>query len=444
MACSQSTTCLLVTASGEHRLTLRTADDFLTRFRGLMLSPPLGPLEGLLITRCPSVHTALMRFPIDVVYLDRHGVVTRCVPDLKPWRASHSGFGNRVASCMPRTCHTLELAAGTIATLGIAPGDRLLHPCCQRAACSLTHPRGRQCGSAMIEFAVVGPLIALLALGSLQYAMVFFAKNQINYASFMAAREGAMAHANLGAVERAYVRALVPLYGGGETADELAQSAAKASADMAGNMKIEMLNPTKESFSDWDEPTLHALLKTGNRRVIPNTALPARLNQKGMHEVRASSGQSLQDANMLRLKITHGYLPKVPVVGKLYLAYLKWADAHTDAFQTKLIDDGRIPVVTHVTLEMQSEAIEPDNPVSIPGAGNGGKPADPGNPPVAQGPGPDCTTLSCKGSSPPPSPPPDPEPACNPYTDPNHCAPPTGCVSNSQMCCIPPQWMPKK
>jgi hypothetical protein len=155
--------------------------------------------------------------------------------------------------------------------------------------------------------------------------------------------------------------------------------------------------------------------------------------------VRASSGQTLQDANFLKLKITHGYLPKVPVLGKLYLTYLKWADQHTDAFHSKLIGDGRIPIVTHVTIEMQSDAIEPDSPVSIPGAGNGGQPADPGTPPVTQGPPPDCTTLNCQGPTPPSA---DPEPPCNPFTDPNRCEPPTTCVPNSQMCCIPTNFTP--
>jgi hypothetical protein len=215
------------------------------------------------------------------------------------------------------------------------------------------------------------------------------------------------------------------MYGGGETPDELAQSAAKASADMAGNMQIEMLNPTKESFSEWNDETLQALLKTGSRHVIPNSALAARLKPD---DVRASSGQSLQDANLLKLKITHGYLPKVPVIGKLYLAYLKWADPHADNFQTKLISAGRIPVVTHVTLEMQSDAIEPDDPVSIPGPGNGGKPTDPGSTPTTQGPPPDCTDLNCRDPAPPS---PAPEPACNIFTDPNHCEPPP-CT---QICC---------
>ncbi|GAB3427939.1 DUF192 domain-containing protein [Massilia solisilvae] len=431
MTATKRTQCTLSTASGTHELALRTADSFLTRFRGLMLSGPLEQAEGMLITHCSSVHSAFMRYPIDVVYLDRHGFVTRCVRHLKPWRASHSSFDG------PRAVHTLELAAGTITALGIAPGDRLSHPCLEQPVPNPRHAWAKQRGSAMIEFAVVGPLIALLGLGTLQYGMMFFAKNQINYASFMAAREGSFAHADLGAVQQAYVRALAPMYGGGETADEVAQSVAKASADMAGNMQIEMLNPTKESFVEWNDETLQALLKTGSRHVIPNSALAARPK---LNEVGASSGQSLHDANLLKLKITHGYLPKVPIIGKLYLAYLKWADQHTDDFQTKLINDGRIPVVTHVTLEMHSDAIEPGNPVSIPGAGNGGKPADPGSTPVTQGPPPDCTTLSCRNPAPPPSS--DPEPACNPFTDPNHCKPPTTCDS-SQMCCIPPEWTPK-
>ena len=83
----------LHTATGVHALTLRVARTFLARFRGLMLSAPLGPAEGMLITRCTSVHSAFMRYPIDVVYLDRDGIVVRCVPHLKPWRTSHGAFG---------------------------------------------------------------------------------------------------------------------------------------------------------------------------------------------------------------------------------------------------------------------------------------------------------------------------------------------------------------
>jgi len=41
---------------------------------------------ALLIPRCDSVHTAWMRFPIDVVFLDADGAPIRVVSALRPWR----------------------------------------------------------------------------------------------------------------------------------------------------------------------------------------------------------------------------------------------------------------------------------------------------------------------------------------------------------------------
>lgn len=109
---------------GQSPLALEIADRFMSRFRGLMLRGPLAthPIpSGLLITECSSIHTAFMRYPLDIVYLDGQGNVTRCIPRLAPWRASHS-YGTA------RTRHTLEIPAGTIDQLGIEPGARLHYP----------------------------------------------------------------------------------------------------------------------------------------------------------------------------------------------------------------------------------------------------------------------------------------------------------------------------
>lgn len=99
---------------------LRVANTFLSRFLGLMLRGPLARDEGLLITHCHSVHTAWLRYPIDLVYLNREGMVLRCVPHLKPWRTS---FGPR------GTAHTLELPAGNIEHFDLRRGNRIDHPC---------------------------------------------------------------------------------------------------------------------------------------------------------------------------------------------------------------------------------------------------------------------------------------------------------------------------
>jgi outer membrane protein OmpA-like peptidoglycan-associated protein len=255
--------------------------------------------------------------------------------------------------------------------------------------------RRRQRGSAMIEFAVVGPVLTLLGTTILQYSLLFNAKNVVNHASFMAARAGSMAHADLGTVTDAYTRALIPLYGGGRNAAELAEAFGKATADLVGNARIELLNPTKESFDDWNDADLQA--KYG-KRAIPNGALASR----DPSEVRGASGQNIHDANLIKLKITHGYELKVPLAGTMMQFMMKWGDTGKDPFVTALYDSRRIPIVTHVTLQMQSDALEPANPVSVPGPGNGGHPTDPGFPEdPGKGP-PRCQTIGCSvdGSSP--------------------------------------------
>lgn len=96
-------------------LTVHRADSFLARLRGLLFAPPLPPGEGLLLVPCNSVHTAFMRHPIDVVFLDRAGRIEKIVPQLKPWRA---------AGCLA-AYQTLELAAGEAERLGWVPGESL-------------------------------------------------------------------------------------------------------------------------------------------------------------------------------------------------------------------------------------------------------------------------------------------------------------------------------
>lgn len=97
------------------QLSLRRADTFLARFKGLLFAPPPAPGEGLLLDPCASVHTACMAYPIDVVFLDRAGTITKIVPHLPPWR---------IAACRSAT-RTLELAAGEARRLGLAVGQSL-------------------------------------------------------------------------------------------------------------------------------------------------------------------------------------------------------------------------------------------------------------------------------------------------------------------------------
>jgi len=92
------------------------ANSFASRFRGLLGVAGLPEGSGLLLPRTSSVHTHFMRFPIDVVFLDRDRRIVSVVGMLRPWRLA----GARAATSV------LELAAGECKRLGLAEGVVLL------------------------------------------------------------------------------------------------------------------------------------------------------------------------------------------------------------------------------------------------------------------------------------------------------------------------------
>lgn len=94
---------------------LEVADNGPKRNKGLLGRDGLGPGEGLWIVPCESVHTFFMRFPIDLVYLDRKNTVKKVRSAVGAWRLS---------ACL--SAHSiLELPAGTIRNTLTVPGDTL-------------------------------------------------------------------------------------------------------------------------------------------------------------------------------------------------------------------------------------------------------------------------------------------------------------------------------
>jgi uncharacterized protein len=91
------------------------ADRPLTRLRGLLGRSSLPAGDGLLLRPSPSVHTWFMRFPIDVVFLDRDLHVLAVRHSVRPWRMA----GRRGARAV------LELAAGEARRRGVDVGTRL-------------------------------------------------------------------------------------------------------------------------------------------------------------------------------------------------------------------------------------------------------------------------------------------------------------------------------
>jgi len=112
--------------------------------KGLLGRRSLARGEGLLLRPAGSVHTAFMRFPIDVVFLDKDMTVLHVAPAVRPWRAAMTRGAKLV----------LELPAGECELRGIRPGVQL----------SASEPEPPAARPSSMRTSVV-PAVLALALG---------------------------------------------------------------------------------------------------------------------------------------------------------------------------------------------------------------------------------------------------------------------------------------
>ena len=91
------------------------ADTIVRRMRGLLGRKSLPPGEGILLRPAWSIHTAFMRFPVDVVFIDPEQVVIRIESRLRPFKT---------ASCRGAR-EIVELSAGECERRRLEVGDRV-------------------------------------------------------------------------------------------------------------------------------------------------------------------------------------------------------------------------------------------------------------------------------------------------------------------------------
>ena len=85
------------------------------RNRGLLGRDHLPEGDGLVLAPCFSIHTAFMRFPIDVIFVKRDGRVVKTSPAVPAWRM-RVGWGAYAV---------VELPAGTMRQASLKVGDML-------------------------------------------------------------------------------------------------------------------------------------------------------------------------------------------------------------------------------------------------------------------------------------------------------------------------------
>lgn len=91
------------------------ANTVLKRMVGLLNRGQFGKGEGLLLDRCYGIHTFGMRFPIDVLFLDKDLHVIRAVKALPPHRTC----------VVKKSVYVLEVPVGALDASHTAEGDQI-------------------------------------------------------------------------------------------------------------------------------------------------------------------------------------------------------------------------------------------------------------------------------------------------------------------------------
>jgi len=96
--------------------TIVVAETPLKRMKGLLGRDIFNKGEALIIKPSNSIHTFFMRFPIDLLFVDRNNRIVKAVSSLKPYRLIPICWHGK---------YVIELPAGTILASSTQPGDSL-------------------------------------------------------------------------------------------------------------------------------------------------------------------------------------------------------------------------------------------------------------------------------------------------------------------------------
>lgn len=174
-------------------------------------------------------------------------------------------------------------------------------------------------GQAMTEFIIVIPVLILLIFGTIQIAFIYSAKLTLNYATFQAARLAAVNHASYSAMRRGLIRGLAPMYtlsdDTEDVGDDIWDGASSddgmrdAQSEVDEYTRIIRLSPSAAVFSSG----------MGGYGVINNEGILAIPNDNLMYrdDSVSSSGVSIQDANLLKIRVQYCYKLMVPIVNRI-------------------------------------------------------------------------------------------------------------------------------
>lgn len=115
----------IVSANGAHAFSVEVMRDDASRARGLMFRRSMPADQGMLfdfeVNQPVSMWMKNTYLPLDMVFIRADGTIARIAADTEP-------LSTQVIPSNEPVLSVLELNAGTAASLGLKPGDKVRHP----------------------------------------------------------------------------------------------------------------------------------------------------------------------------------------------------------------------------------------------------------------------------------------------------------------------------
>jgi hypothetical protein len=165
-------------------------------------------------------------------------------------------------------------------------------------------------GQSMVEFLILLPSLLLIVFGIIQFSLIFQANSILRHAAFIGARQGALSNGKMESIKDGVASAMSPLFmrvnsPSGPGINDLARARMISTIEIFNphTTFIEILSPTSDAFEEHN--TFH-----NNVFAIPNDNLMYR-------PTAIKGGVSVQDANLLKIRVSYCFKLVVPLVNKL-------------------------------------------------------------------------------------------------------------------------------
>lgn len=231
---------------------------------------------------------------------------------------------------------------------------------------------GRQAGQAIAEYIYVFPILIMLILGAIQFGFIYQTKATLNYATFAATRQGALHNGAMSAIVDGLTSGMMPLFAhssstGGSRNLALLKNAWTLAREQVSDPKLTLItivNPTSAALSAYQGNS-----ESGDE--IPNDNLMYRDTNI------AGGGMNIQDANLLKVRVTYCYRMTVPILNRLIYNLVidppaaptvgntaaDMLDSSGGGSTTKrctgIDDEYRIPITSEAVVRMQTPFKDP-------------------------------------------------------------------------------------